>query len=99
MSLNFKREGIKMITFSLLKMLGQNENLYVAYILLLLCFSFETMIPPDASGMLGSLLDLITSLSHLLSKAGHTLEYLPEFLHSLQITSLLDKSNFQQVCV
>ncbi|XP_055994396.1 ATP-binding cassette sub-family A member 13 [Sorex fumeus] len=75
--------------YSLIILMSRNLNLRNVI--------YKTMIPPEASSMLHSLLDLISSLSHLLSKAGHILEYLPEFLHSMKITSLLAVSNFQQV--
>lgn len=55
--------------------------------------------PLEAHGALSSLLDVVSRLSHLLAKAGHVLEYLPEFLHAYKITALLDMPDFQQVCV
>lgn len=61
--------------------------------------SFEILMPSEAHGALGSLLDVVSRLSHLLAKAGHVLEYLPEFLQAYKITALLDTPDFQQVCV
>lgn len=55
--------------------------------------------PLEASRVLSSLLDVVSRLSHLLAKAGHVLEYLPEFLRVNKITALLDTPDFQQVCV
>lgn len=62
-------------------------------------FSFETLIPAEASGMLSSLLDVVSRLSRLLPKAGRVLERLPEFLHTTNIPALLDAPVFHQVCV
>lgn len=55
--------------------------------------------PSEAHDALSSLLNVVSRLNHLLAKAGHVLEYLPEFLHTYKITTLLDMPDFQQVCV
>lgn len=60
-------------------------------------FSFETLMPAEAKGMLSSLLDVVSRLSHLLPRASHVLEHLPQFLHTSNITALLDMPGFQQV--
>ncbi|XP_053409814.1 ATP-binding cassette sub-family A member 13 [Nycticebus coucang] len=60
-------------------------------------FIYKTLIPSEASGLLRSLLDVVSSLSFLLAKGQHIFEYLPEFLHAFQITALLDMPDFQQV--
>lgn len=62
-------------------------------------FSSETLMPAEAKGLLSSLLDIISRLSHLLPRASHVLEHLPQFLHTANITALLDVPDFQQVCV
>ncbi|KAF6301418.1 ATP binding cassette subfamily A member 13 [Rhinolophus ferrumequinum] len=59
-------------------------------------FIYKTLIPAEASGVLSSLLDLVSRLSRLLPKAGRILEYLPEFLHGLKIPALLEASGFHQ---
>ncbi|XP_004676587.1 PREDICTED: ATP-binding cassette sub-family A member 13 [Condylura cristata] len=58
---------------------------------------YETLIPSEDSGLLSSLLDLISSLSQLLTKASHVLECLPQFLQALKIPALLEMQDFQQV--
>ncbi|XP_041525646.1 ATP-binding cassette sub-family A member 13 isoform X2 [Microtus oregoni] len=75
--------------FSLLVMMGQNLNLRH--------FIYKTLIPSEANGLLNSLLDVISSLSSILTRAQHALEQLPEFLHKFKITALLDMPDFQQV--
>ncbi|GAB1295812.1 ATP-binding cassette sub-family A member 13 [Apodemus speciosus] len=75
--------------FSLLVMIGQNLNLRNVI--------YKTLIPSEANGLLKSLLDVIVSLSSILARAQHALEYLPEFLHTFKITALLDMPDFQQV--
>lgn len=62
-------------------------------------FSFETLMPAEAKGVLSSLLDVVSRLSHLLPRASHVLEHLPQFLHTSNITAWLDGPGFQQVCV
>ncbi|XP_077916041.1 ATP-binding cassette sub-family A member 13 [Halichoerus grypus] len=57
---------------------------------------YKILMPSEAHGALGSLLDVVSRLSHLLAKAGHVLEYLPEFLQAYKITALLDTPDFQQ---
>lgn len=61
--------------------------------------SCKTLIPSEANGLLNSLLDVISSLSSILTRAQHALEQLPEFLHKFKITALLDMPDFQQVCL
>ncbi|KAM7326038.1 hypothetical protein ACRRTK_014516 [Alexandromys fortis] len=75
--------------FSLLVMMGQNLNLRN--------FVYKTLIPSEANGLLNSLLDVISSLSSILTRAQHALEQLPEFLHKFKITALLDMPDFQQL--
>ncbi|XP_006514769.2 ATP-binding cassette sub-family A member 13 isoform X1 [Mus musculus] len=75
--------------FSLLVMMGQNLNLRNLI--------YKTLIPSEANGLLKSLLDVVASLSSILARAQHALEYLPEFLHTFKITALLDMPDFQQV--
>uniref|UniRef100_A0A8C7BTF0 ABC transporter domain-containing protein n=1 Tax=Neovison vison TaxID=452646 RepID=A0A8C7BTF0_NEOVI len=60
---------------------------------------YKTLMPSEAHDALSSLLNVVSRLNHLLAKAGHVLEYLPEFLHAYKITTLLDMPDFQQVCV
>ncbi|KAB0394150.1 hypothetical protein E2I00_013919, partial [Balaenoptera physalus] len=55
-----------------------------------------TLLPAEASGPLSSLLDVVSSLGHLLPRAGRVLEHLPEFLHELKIAALLDTPDFPQ---
>lgn len=43
-------------------------------------FPLETLLPAEASGPLSSLLDVGSSLGHLLPGASRVLEHLPEFL-------------------
>ncbi|XP_053782062.1 ATP-binding cassette sub-family A member 13 isoform X8 [Desmodus rotundus] len=59
-------------------------------------FIYKMLIPAEANRMLHSLSDVISRLGRLLPKASHVLEHLPEFLHSLKITALLDVPDFQQ---
>ncbi|XP_051020674.1 ATP-binding cassette sub-family A member 13 [Acomys russatus] len=75
--------------FSLLLAMGQNLNLRN--------FIYKTLVPSEASALLKSLLDVISSLSSILVRAQHALEYLPEFLHTFKIAALLDMPDFQQV--
>ena len=63
------------------------------------CVSFETLLPAEASTLLSALLDVVSSLSHLLPRAGRILERLPAFLHEFKITALLDAPDLQQVGV
>ncbi|XP_008050014.1 ATP-binding cassette sub-family A member 13, partial [Carlito syrichta] len=60
-------------------------------------FIYKTLIPSEGNGLLSSLLDVVSSLSSLLAKAQHVFEYLPEFLHTFEISALLDMPDFQQV--
>lgn len=60
-------------------------------------FSFETLIPSEAHGVLSSLLDVVSRLSHLLPRADHVLSNLSEFLHAFKIAALLDMPDFRQV--
>jgi ATP binding cassette subfamily A (ABC1) protein 13 len=75
----------------------------IEIVLIILFFSFflscKTLIPSEANGLLKSLLDVVASLSSILARAQHALEYLPEFLHTFKITALLDMPDFQQVCL
>uniref|UniRef100_M3Z391 ATP binding cassette subfamily A member 13 n=1 Tax=Mustela putorius furo TaxID=9669 RepID=M3Z391_MUSPF len=57
---------------------------------------YKTLMPSEAHDALSSLLNVVSRLNHLLAKAGHVLEYLPEFLHTYKITTLLDMPDFQQ---
>ncbi|XP_053517395.1 ATP-binding cassette sub-family A member 13 isoform X2 [Artibeus jamaicensis] len=75
--------------YSLLVSMGQHLDLRG--------FIYKMLIPAEANRMLRSLLDVVSRLSHLLPRASHVLEHLPEFLHSSKITALLDVSDFQQV--
>ncbi|KAM5203989.1 ATP-binding cassette sub-family A member 13 isoform 2-T2 [Hipposideros larvatus] len=59
-------------------------------------FIYRTLIPAEASGMLSSLLDVVSRLNRLLPKAGRILEHLPEFLHTLKIPALLDTPGVHQ---
>ncbi|XP_058390822.1 ATP-binding cassette sub-family A member 13 [Diceros bicornis minor] len=74
--------------YSLIVLMSRNLNLRN--------FIYKTLIPSEASGMLGSLLDVVSRLSHLLPKAGHVLAYLPEFLHTFKFAALLDMPDFQR---
>ncbi|XP_045350209.1 ATP-binding cassette sub-family A member 13 [Leopardus geoffroyi] len=74
--------------YSLIVSMSQNLNLR--------SFIYKTLMPLEASRVLSSLLDVVSRLSHLLAKAGHVLEYLPEFLRVNKITALLDMPDFQQ---
>ncbi|XP_025778776.1 ATP-binding cassette sub-family A member 13 [Puma concolor] len=74
--------------YSLIVSMSQNLNLR--------SFIYKTLMPLEASRVLSSLLDVLSRLSHLLAKAGHVLEYLPEFLRVNKITALLDTPDFQQ---
>uniref|UniRef100_A0A4W2EV16 ABC transporter domain-containing protein n=1 Tax=Bos indicus x Bos taurus TaxID=30522 RepID=A0A4W2EV16_BOBOX len=60
-------------------------------------FVYKTLLPAEASSLLRALLDVVSSLSHLLPRAGRVLERLPAFLHEFKITALLDAPDFQQV--
>lgn len=62
-------------------------------------FSFEMLMPAEAKGVLSSLLGVVSRLSHLLPRASHVLEHLPQFLHTPNITALLDLPDSLQVCV
>ncbi|VCX38249.1 unnamed protein product, partial [Gulo gulo] len=57
---------------------------------------YKTLMPLEAHDALSSLLNVVSRLNHLLAKAGHILEYLPEFLHAYKITTLLDMPDLQQ---
>ncbi|XP_034521233.1 ATP-binding cassette sub-family A member 13 isoform X3 [Ailuropoda melanoleuca] len=74
--------------YSLIVSMTQNMNLRNVI--------YKALMPLEAHGALSSLLDVVSRLSHLLAKAGHVLEYLPEFLHAYKITALLDMPDFQQ---
>uniref|UniRef100_A0A452QTV9 ABC transporter domain-containing protein n=1 Tax=Ursus americanus TaxID=9643 RepID=A0A452QTV9_URSAM len=76
--------------YSLIVSMTQNMNLRNVI--------YKALMPLEAHSALSSLLDVVSRLSHLLAKAGHVLEYLPEFLHAYKITALLDMPDFQQVC-
>ncbi|XP_054582575.1 ATP-binding cassette sub-family A member 13 [Eptesicus fuscus] len=53
-------------------------------------FIYKTLMPAEAKGLLSSLLGVVSRLSHLLPRASHVLAYLPQFLHTPNITALLD---------
>ncbi|XP_036184868.1 ATP-binding cassette sub-family A member 13 [Myotis myotis] len=59
-------------------------------------FIYKTLMPAEAKSMLSSLLDVVSRLSHLLPRASRVLEHLPQFLHTSNITALLDVPGFQQ---
>ncbi|KAI4584687.1 hypothetical protein MJG53_006221, partial [Ovis ammon polii x Ovis aries] len=59
-------------------------------------FIYKTLLPAEASTLLSALLDVVSSLSRLLPRAGRVLERLPAFLHEFKITALLDAPDFQQ---
>uniref|UniRef100_A0A8C6FU00 ATP binding cassette subfamily A member 13 n=1 Tax=Moschus moschiferus TaxID=68415 RepID=A0A8C6FU00_MOSMO len=75
--------------FSMIVMLARNLDLRN--------FIYKTLLPAEASTLLSALLDVVSSLSHLLPRAGRVLERLPAFLRELKITALLDAPDFQQV--
>ncbi|KAM4874915.1 ATP-binding cassette sub-family A member 13 [Thomomys bottae] len=75
--------------YTLIMAMSQNLNLRT--------FVYKTLIPPEANGLLKSLLDVISSLTSLLARAQHVLQYLPEFLHTWKITALLDMPDFPQI--
>ncbi|KAM9650814.1 LOW QUALITY PROTEIN: ATP-binding cassette sub-family A member 13 [Trichechus inunguis] len=75
--------------YSLIVLMSQNLNLR--------SFIYKTLIPSEANSLLNSLLDVVSSLSSILAKAQHILEYLPEFLQAFKVTALLDMPAFQQV--
>ncbi|XP_058534003.1 ATP-binding cassette sub-family A member 13 [Ochotona princeps] len=68
--------------------MGRNLNLR--------SFIFKVLMPPQARGLLYSLLDVVSSLSSLLDRAQHVLRHLPSFLQSLSIDAWLDPSSLQQ---
>ncbi|XP_013375964.1 PREDICTED: ATP-binding cassette sub-family A member 13 [Chinchilla lanigera] len=74
--------------FTLIVVLSRNLDLRT--------FVYKTLIPPEASGLLSSLLDLVSSLSSVLSKAQHVLKHLPGFLHALKINALLGMVDSEQ---
>ncbi|XP_021109905.1 ATP-binding cassette sub-family A member 13 [Heterocephalus glaber] len=74
--------------FLLIVVLSQNLDLRALV--------YKTLIPSEVSGLLSSLLDVVSSLSSLLSKAQHVLRHLPAFLHAFKINSLLDMADFEQ---
>nr|KAF6302321.1 hypothetical protein mPipKuh1_009311 [Pipistrellus kuhlii] len=53
-------------------------------------FVYKTLMPAEAQGVLSSLLAVVSRLSHLLPRASHVLEHLPQFLHTPNIMALLD---------
>ncbi|XDB49958.1 hypothetical protein AB1E18_003527 [Capra hircus] len=59
-------------------------------------FIYKTLLPAEASTLLSALLNVVSSLSRLLPRAGHALERLPAFLRGFKITALLDAPGFQQ---
>ncbi|KAM5303130.1 ATP-binding cassette sub-family A member 13 isoform 2-T2 [Glossophaga mutica] len=59
-------------------------------------FIYKTLMPSGVGRALHSLLDVVSRLSHLLPRAGHVLERLPEFLRSSEMTALLDVSDVPQ---
>ncbi|XP_069915557.1 ATP-binding cassette sub-family A member 13 [Oryctolagus cuniculus] len=75
--------------YPLLVSMGRNLNLR--------SFVYQTLIPPEARGLLHSLSDVVSSLSSLLGRAQYVLRHLPAFLHTLEIDALLDTSGFLQV--
>ncbi|XP_042540867.1 ATP-binding cassette sub-family A member 13 [Dipodomys spectabilis] len=77
------------VVYTLIVAMSQNLNLRA--------FVYKALIPPEANGLLKSLLDVISSLNSLLDRAQHVFQYLPEFLHALKITALLDMPDFPQI--
>ncbi|XP_010623196.1 ATP-binding cassette sub-family A member 13 [Fukomys damarensis] len=74
--------------FPLIVVLSQNLDLRALV--------YKTLIPSEASGLLGSLLDVVSSLSSLLTRARHVLRHLPEFLHAFKMNTLLDTADFEK---
>ncbi|XP_048195508.1 ATP-binding cassette sub-family A member 13 isoform X1 [Perognathus longimembris pacificus] len=75
--------------YTLIVAMSQNLNLRT--------FVYKALIPPEANGLLKSLLDVISSLSSLLARAQHVFQYLPEFLHASKITALIDMPDLPQI--
>ncbi|XP_023570208.1 ATP-binding cassette sub-family A member 13 [Octodon degus] len=59
-------------------------------------FVYKALIPSEARGLLGALLDVVSSLSSILSKAQRVLRHLPGFLQALKIDALLERMDFAQ---
>ncbi|XP_038616014.1 ATP-binding cassette sub-family A member 13 [Tachyglossus aculeatus] len=74
--------------YRLLIVIGQNLNLRA--------FIYKTQIPSEADTLLKSLLDVVSSISSLLGKVQHILEYLPEFLQIFKNIALFDIPALQQ---
>ncbi|XP_001496596.3 ATP-binding cassette sub-family A member 13 [Equus caballus] len=74
--------------YSLMVLMSRNLNLRN--------FIYKTLIPSEAHGVLSSLLDVVSRLSHLLPRADHVLSNLSEFLHAFKIAALLDMPDFRQ---
>ncbi|XP_045876226.1 ATP-binding cassette sub-family A member 13 [Meles meles] len=74
--------------YALIMSMSQNLNLRNVI--------YKTLMPLEAHNALSSLLNVVSRLNHLLAKAGHVLEYLPKFLHTYKITTLLDMPDLQQ---
>ncbi|KAM6156382.1 ATP-binding cassette sub-family A member 13 [Erethizon dorsatum] len=74
--------------FTLIVVLSRNLDLRT--------FVYKTLMPSEASGLLNSLLDVVSSLSSVLTKAQHVLRHLPGFLHASKISALLEMADFEQ---
>nr|XP_031526956.1 ATP-binding cassette sub-family A member 13 [Vicugna pacos] len=74
--------------YSLIMLMAQNLNLRN--------FFYKTLIPSEAGGLLSSLLDVVSRLSHLLPKAGRVLDYLPEFLQAFKFADFQEASESKQ---
>uniref|UniRef100_A0A4X2L2C1 ATP binding cassette subfamily A member 13 n=1 Tax=Vombatus ursinus TaxID=29139 RepID=A0A4X2L2C1_VOMUR len=74
--------------YPLIVLISQNLDLQIII--------YKMLIPPEANSLLNSLLDVVSSINSLLTKAQHILKHLPEFLQLFKSIPLLDISEFPQ---
>ncbi|XP_068940595.1 ATP-binding cassette sub-family A member 13 [Petaurus breviceps papuanus] len=74
--------------YTLIVLISQNLDLQIII--------YKMLIPPEANSILNSLLDVVSSIDFLLTKAQHILKYLPEFLRLFKSVPLFDIPEFPQ---
>ncbi|XP_072454230.1 ATP-binding cassette sub-family A member 13 [Notamacropus eugenii] len=75
-------------TYTLIVLITRNLDLQIII--------YKMLIPPEANSLLNSLLDVVSSVDSLLTKAQHILKYLPEFLQLFRSIPLFDIPEFPQ---
>ncbi|XP_074139691.1 LOW QUALITY PROTEIN: ATP-binding cassette sub-family A member 13 [Sminthopsis crassicaudata] len=74
--------------YALIVLISQNLDLRITV--------YKLLIPPEANFLLNSLLDVVSSIDSLLTKAQHILKHLPEFLQKFKNIPLFDMPAFSQ---